>query len=435
MSQDDLIIEDGDGASVLADLNSAFAALATNSKGTSRPSGCQAGQFWIDSDTPSSTTWSLYVYDGTHDIKLGELDSTGGNFTPFAAGASIVAGGTTNTSSTALATMSNVQASMLGGFINKFRNPAMDIWQRSTSGSVTAGSPAYTADGWIVGCTGANVTWAQVAGRNLTAFALKITGAASVSDALVKQRIESSLAFALAGQRVTVQAKIYNNTGGSITPTITVKHATATDNWTSTATDVSAVNLQACPNTTLTTVAYSFDASASSGNGLEITIDFGNNFTTSGKSVEVSELDIRITPGVSTGTNSSPPVPELRYIAIEMPLNQRYFYKTYPQATAPGTSVGTDSAGAFQFRLSGNTSAAHAIRYTVPYAKPMRATPTVTFYSTDGTSGVIRDRTAASNLTPNATQCSGDRGCVLDCTSGSTADPFIEGHLTASAEL
>jgi hypothetical protein len=68
-------------------------------------------------------------------------------------------------------------------------------------------------------------------------------GATSVTDVIVKQRIESYVAAPLAGQVVTVQAEVYNSTGGSITPTLTVKHATSQDSWGSSTTDASAVNL------------------------------------------------------------------------------------------------------------------------------------------------------------------------------------------------
>jgi len=48
-----------------------------------------------------------------------------------------------------------------GGYINGFRNPFMEVAQRGTSGSVTAGSGAYTIDGWSVSPVGANVSWQQ----------------------------------------------------------------------------------------------------------------------------------------------------------------------------------------------------------------------------------------------------------------------------------
>ncbi|MFI4954555.1 MAG: hypothetical protein ACHP9Y_01430 [Gammaproteobacteria bacterium] len=266
-------------------------------------------------------------------------------------------GSTANASDNSLAAVSSalsttMQSYFPGGFINKFRNAAFDVWQRGTSGTITAGTPAYTADGWIVGCTGANVPWAQTAGRNATRYGLKVTGATSVTDVLIKQRIESFLAAQLypnATAQVTVQAKVYNNTGSSITPTLTIKHAGSADNWSTPTTDVNAVSLQACANATLTTVAYTFATASGTANGLEATIDFGNNFSTSGKSVEVFEWDIRVTPGVATGLNSAPPSPEFCPISLEYAVSQYYL---------PGINTGGNSVtGIAQGQCTNGTSA------------------------------------------------------------------------------
>jgi hypothetical protein len=49
-------------------------------------------------------------------------------------------------------------ASAQSGGINKFRNGAMDIWQRGTAAITVTTSGAYAADGWVVVPTGAGVT-------------------------------------------------------------------------------------------------------------------------------------------------------------------------------------------------------------------------------------------------------------------------------------
>ncbi len=200
----------------------------------------------------------------------------------------------------------------------------MDVWQRG-AGPITVGTAgAYTADGCIVVPTGASVTAQQVSGRGPTVYSLKVAGAPSVTDVIVKQRIESYVAAPLTGQTVTVQARVFNNTGATITPNVTVKHAGAQDNWTSPTTDVSATPLQSCANAAWTQIAYTFTASSSSSAGLEISFDFGNNFGASANSIQITEIDIRVTPGVATGVNGAPPTPELRPIGSELALCQRY---------------------------------------------------------------------------------------------------------------
>lgn len=276
-------------------------------------------------------------------LKTGTYTLTNKTLTAPTLTAPVITGGATITGTVTINGAVSGSGVDAGGFRNRFRNGNMDVWQRGTSGTITAGSPALTADGWYVSSTGANVPWAQVAGRASTLYALKVTGAASVTNVLFKQRIEALIAAVLypnATAQVTVQAKIYNNTGASITPTLTVKHADASNNFSAMTTDVNAVSLQACPNTTLTTVAYTFASASGTANGLEVTIDCGNNFGTSGKSVEISELDIRVTPNVTTGLNSSPPPIEFRHYPAEYTLCTRYYWTAgsiYVAALVSGT--------------------------------------------------------------------------------------------------
>jgi hypothetical protein len=87
MSQNDMIISDADGATVLADINSGLQALASTSKGNSRPSTPYAGQAWLDDNTPSTTVWTENIYDGSNDIVKGYVDTTNDVYLPGAIGA------------------------------------------------------------------------------------------------------------------------------------------------------------------------------------------------------------------------------------------------------------------------------------------------------------------------------------------------------------
>lgn len=252
-------------------------------------------------------------------------------------------------------------------FPNRIRNGGMDVWQRGT-GSITATTAgAYTADGWIVLPTGASVTAAQAAGRLLTSYSLQITGAASVTDLIIKQRTESNTSAAMTSQQVTFQAWVFNNTGGSITPTLTVKIPTAPDNYTATSTNVSAVSLQPCANSAWTQISYTFAASASSANGTEVAIDFGNNFSSGAKTIQITECDLRVTPGVPSGINYAPPEPQFRPIHEELLFCQRYYFdpanggsSTIFQVTANALSSGVLVSG------------------MIFYTGPMRITPSAT---------------------------------------------------------
>lgn len=224
-----------------------------------------------------------------------------------------------------------------GGFVNKFRNPAFDIAQRGVSGSVTTGNTNYTLDGWMVGATGATLTWAQTYGSTPLANAnfLQLNSATGLTDVFIKQRIESTVAAPLAGKQVTVQFTINNAlASGSLTPSITVKHATAQDNWGGTVTDVSAVNLQTIPNAGNTIIAYTFTASSSSVNGLEITLDFGNALNAATGKILITYADIRVTAGATAGLTSLPPPIELRPIPVELAFCQYYL----PAFNSSGTT-------------------------------------------------------------------------------------------------
>ncbi len=316
-----------------------------------------------------------------------------------------------------------------GGLVNRFRNGTMDVWQRGAGSVTVTTSGAYVADGWIVLPTGASVTAAQAGGRLLTKASLLVTGATSVTDVVVKQRIESLIAAAFCGQTITVQAQIYNNTGGLITPLLTVKHAGSQDIWTSPTTDVSAVSLQPCANTGWTQVSYTFSANANSFNGLEIAFDFGNNFAANTKSIQLTECDIRVTPGAAVGLNSNPPPPELRPVATELAFCQRYF-------------IEWASTAANALFASGFVDTATSALFGLFYPAGMRATPGFSFSAgntfqvrSSAGSAINGSAIAASAATPQSAQIaltvSGATAASGLLRDAGSANSFIQ----ASAEL
>lgn len=238
--------------------------------------------------------------------------------------------GSQNTSNNTIANGTSVQRSQIGGLINYFRNGTMDIWQRGIGPITVTTAGAYTADGWIVVPTGASVTAQRVNNAGgATSYALRVNGAASVTDITVKQRIEGIIAARMypnGSAQVTIQAKAIQNTSGTITPTLTVKHATAIDNWGSSVIDINAVALQPCVTGILTQLSYTFTTVLGTANGLEIGFDFGNHFTSGANHVDITELDVRVTPGVVTGL-STPTIPELRPVYAELVYCQRYYWR------------------------------------------------------------------------------------------------------------
>jgi hypothetical protein len=71
---------------------------------------------------------------------------------------------------------------------------------------------------------------------------------------------------------------------------------------------------------------------------MEVAIDFGNNFSSGAKSVQITECDLRVTPGVPSGINYAPPVPNFRPIYEELVFCQRYYFNSLNNN---GSGVGT----------------------------------------------------------------------------------------------
>ncbi len=397
----------------------------------SAPSAPNNGDLW---------TTSAGLYARIAGSTVGPLGTGGGGGGVTGPGSSVsgdiatfngTSGGTIQDSG--LTPQSLVSTYAFGGLVNKWRNAPLDVWQRGTSMTVTT-SGQYTADGHFVLPTGASVAVAQASGRSLSVNSLKITGATSVTDVQLKQPIESYVAAALTSQVVTFQAQIYNNTGASITPTLSVKHPSAADNYGSSTTDISAVSLQSCANGAWTQVAYSWTASASSALGMEIVLDFGANFSSSAKSVQIAEADLRVTPGVATGLNSSAPPPELRPIFAEMEFNQRYFATSYGNGVAPGTATHAGIAGGY----FGTTAITAPVMVALP--AQMRAAPTIAYW--DGAGAASKYSIIVSGTTWTDAETTGTAqipftvaltSFLANVVSGAGTDAYF--HYTASAEI
>lgn len=322
-----------------------------------------------------------------------------------------------------------------GGYINKFRNATFDIWQRGTSSLSTSGG-AYTADGWIVTQIGAAFTCGQDTGNNGTEFSLKCVGGTSNTDTSFSQRIESTVATPLAGQTVTVQFQYKQDTGSAVTPKISTCFASATDNFATCTSDLASTSLTSCASATWCTEAYTLSVSASANKGYQVTLDC-NSALTSAQHCWTTAADIRVTSGVTTGVNTTPPSPELRPIGPELAFDQRYFISDFPNGTTPA-----NSSSVYQYHSGMAVGANNPVNCGVSIPSQMRVSPSITFYSpnlgtptngqwswddagtwTAGTTGTEGLTAVGFAVTVNAT--------------GTTANSayFCAGNYTASAEL
>ena len=212
------------------------------------------------------------------------------------------------------------------GFKNRIINGQMQIAQRATSATITAGSTIAagysTVDRWYVYCTGANVTAAQVAGTGAVKNNLQITGAASVTAVGIGQRIEQLNSYDLAGSTATLSVNISNSL--LTTVTWTAYYATTADTF---GTLASPTRTQISTGTftvtsTLTNYSTNISIPAAATTGVEIVFTVGAQI--SGTWVIGN---IQLEKG-STATSF-----DYRPYGTELALCQRYYYKQQATST------------------------------------------------------------------------------------------------------
>lgn len=425
MSQNDFSIADQPGASFLSELNSQIQALATLSSGPTAPTTTYAYQFWYDTtnsllkirnsgnsqwitigNPATDTSVDMYVSNALR----ARLNATGLGVGVASPAYAVDVNGDVNVTGVFRVGGVDIQTTDRVGLVNMFRNPFMEVAQRGQSGTVTAGTGAYTLDGWAVSPIGANVSWQQAGPvGNATTYSLTsfgLLGASGLTGCTVTQRIESNMAAQIAGKRVTVQFLISNQTGATLTPTISTYYPTATDNYTSAVADLGAgTQLQTIPSGGQATVAYTFTTNSLATRGYGFDLAFGSQLNGTGKNVYISAADIRFTPDAPLGLNSSPPLPEYRHRAGETVFCQRYMepidYITAMLPWASGTQI---------------------IRVHCGFAARKRAAPVITMGSKIAGTGTM----SVANV--------GLQGATFAAT-GSIQDVIVYSNSIASAEL
>jgi len=281
---------------------------------------------------------------------------------------------------------------------NRIINGAMVIDQRNAGASQTIANGAYnyTVDRWRASSFGATCTGQQIFSTNQ--YLYQFTGAASVTNIDVNQRIESKNCLDLASKTVTLSATIAN----SLLTTVTWQafYANSTDNFSATTAIASGTWTV---NSTLTTYSTQISLPANAINGLEIHLQVAAQ--TSG-TWQFTNVQLEI------GTSATPF--ERRLYNQELANCQRYY-----QRSIPGTTFGS-------FIWQGNTTntVGYASSPTLPVY--MRAQPTITSTFVVG-SGFS---TSLSNI--DATQSA---IMVQGIANATGTGQYFAYNYTASAEL
>ena len=310
------------------------------------------------------------------------------------------------------------------GFKNRIINGQMQIAQRATSATITAGSTIAagysTVDRFYVYCTGANVTAAQVAGSGATKNRLQITGAASVTAVGIGQRIEQLNSYDMAGSTATLSLDISNSL--LTTVTWTAYYANTADTF---GTLASPTRTQIATGTftvtsTLTNYSTQISIPAAATTGIEVVLTVGAQ--TSGTWV-VGNIQLEES---SIATSF-----DVRPYGTELALCQRYYQTSYPYGVAlQGVSNITDGAVFICFNTSDTANGG-------PIPVTMRATPAFATYSSNGGVGANSARNGGGTDVTGITLNGGSTNNLPRLTKASigTQGAPLTAHWTATAEL
>ena len=324
----------------------------------------------------------------------------------------------------------NVTALTRGGFKNRMNNGNFDLWQRGTSFTGLSSASVYTADRWeiITGAAGTiDVTrqdftegQTDVPGNPKYFMRVDITSSGSGSTE-IKSPAEDvdwgaglpvTVSFWAKGsvaRTLTMRFWQVFGTGGSSQVITTVGSAAVTTTWQKftiyfTVPSISSKTIGTAHTHYVLLNAY-----------------WGHSVT---GSVDLARFQMEL-GGAAT-------VFEERPIAAELALAQRYYFKTFPQGTAPAQNAGRN--GAVQITAQG-TSSSHS-HFSLPVT--MRTEPTITFYNPSATNAQIRNHNLSTDFTATSSNSETSHGMIAFLgtpPASSSVTHACSVHITADAEF
>ena len=289
-------------------------------------------------------------------------------------------------------TVASLNGGQLAGLRNRIINGAMLVSQRATTATVTAGTAVPTAstgypcvDRFFVYSTGANVSVSQTGGTPVNSQRITATGVASVTAIGIGQRIESANSFDLSSKTCTLSAVLSNSLLTTIT--WTASYANGTDVFgtigTPTKTQIATGTFTVTSTDTLYSVNISVPSAATT--GIEILFTVGAQIS---GTFSVSNVQFE------AGTIATPF--ERRPYGMELALCQRYYQKTYDDATAPATATRLGLVSTMSYSAAANYGGAFN------FNAPMRAVPTFTYWDGAGNLSKVSYYAASAWVDNNA---------------------------------
>ena len=397
-------------------------------------------------DLKGGTTGQILAKASNTDLDYSWITNDVGDITAVTAGTGITGGGTSGA-----VTVSFDQANFGGaqGAAGKNRliNGNFDIWQRGTSFTSVPGTGVpYSADRWSTSYAGTtiNLTITQdtsVPNAN-SEYSIKYqqvtTGATSITEFVTRQTIEQSNLLPLLGKSCIVSFWYRSNkTGTHGLRIIGTPNTGGTDQTTSFTVSVADTwEYKTVAVTAFSAVSASSAAFTAAGGYVDIGFKAGNagpGFTTLSANdyFQVSQVQLEV------GSVATPFARVGGTIQNELAACQRYFAKSYSQATAPATN---SSANGLVFAQSGATIASTDYICNVPLPVTMRNPPTVTIYSfTSSTTGKVSDGSGTDLAAGSgATNLINDSRFTVQNNAGVSITAAKNGvvfHYTVSAEL
>lgn len=334
-----------------------------------------------------------------------------------------------------------INSTALGGFKNKIINGQMQIDQRN-AGATKAFSttwPNYGVDRWSAIAQAAvtgTLTMQRVSGDANSQYAMRLAKTAGAYSSILYgiQIIESANCYALAGKTVSLsfRARVGSSFTGTTTPFKSIYTGTGVDqggaggigSWTG-ASNLTVTTVQ---NPALTTAfqTYKFTFSIPA-DATELALFLGRTCDASTGSANdyIDITDVQLEEGaVATPF-------ETRAIGQELALCQRYYYKTFPQGTAPAQNAGITSA----LWMPANTSASawtQSAQRVIPV--PLRTTPTtLTTYNPQAANANWRNSGNTGDYVVSTLVSTADAISLTAASVASGNGAFI--HFTADAEL
>jgi hypothetical protein len=332
-------------------------------------------------------------------------------------------------------------------FRNKIINGDFSIAQRGTSFTSSANNDdAYTLDRWYIlsdGNDAIDVTQetTTVPTNQLTAIALDVETADKKFG--IAQIIEQKNCVGLIGNTVTLsfKAKVsattdldnikcaivaWDGTADTVTSDIISAWGAEGTNPTLIA-NATYENAPVNLNVTTSYATYSVTAAVDTASTKNIIVFIWSDVTTvaTGNFLYITDVQLE------AGTTAS----DFEFLPYDMNLArcQRYYEKSYPLATAPGTAA---QAGARSSSTLGVATTSY-LSLNLLYTVPKRSNPTLTFYDMAGTSGKCTRDTFAVGGSDAQHISSQDLSetSALVFSNGTSNNKVLIVHFTAVAEL